>query len=100
MTIKIITVDTAQKTKEQNDYTVMQCWGVTPDKDIYLIDMLRDKMEAPELRRKAKMFYSKHNSKVPTLRKMYIEDKSSGSSLIQDLKADKLKIGAYPKKRG
>ena len=24
---------------------------------------------------------------------MYIEDKSSGSSLIQDLKADKLKIG-------
>lgn len=91
---KIITVDTAQKTKEQNDFTVMQCWGVSDDNDIYLLDMLRDKMEAPELRKKAKLFYNKHNTGKVTLRKMYIEDKSSGSSLIQDLQADKLKIGA------
>jgi len=90
---KIITVDTAQKTKEINDYTVMQCWGVTQDKDIYLIDMVRDKLEAPDLRRQAKLFYNKHQGHPP-LRKMYIEDKSSGSSLIQDLKRVKLNIGA------
>lgn len=94
----IITVDTAQKTKEQNDYTVMQCWAVSKDKDIYLIDMIRDKYEAPQLRKMAKIFYNKHNiSTIATLRKMYIEDKSSGSSLIQDLKAEKLKIEAIPR---
>lgn len=94
----IITVDTAQKTKDQNDYTVMQCWAVSKDKDIYLLDMIRDKYEAPQLRKMAKIFYNKWNdSKIATLRKMYIEDKSSGSSLIQDLKADKLKIEAIPR---
>lgn len=99
LTHLIITVDTAQKTKEINDYTVMQCWGVSKDSDIYLLDMIRDKFEAPQLRQTAKTFYNKwdnykqDNRKV-SLRKFYIEDKSSGSSLIQDLKQDKLKIGA------
>lgn len=99
LTHLIITVDTAQKTKEVNDYTVMQCWGVSKSNDIYLLDMIRDKFEAPQLRQTAKTFYNKwdnykqDNRKV-SLRKFYIEDKSSGSSLIQDLKQDKLKIGA------
>ena len=91
----IITVDTAQKTKEQNDFTVMECWAISKEKDIYLLDMLRGKFEAPQLRKMAKIFYTKWNdSKIGSLRKMYIEDKSSGSSLIQDFKADKMKIGA------
>lgn len=91
----LITVDTAQKTKEINDYTVMQCWGVSKDKDIYLLDMIRGKFEAPQLRQTAKTFYKKwDDNTLATLRKMYIEDKSSGSSLIQDLKAEKMKIGA------
>lgn len=100
----IITVDTAQKTKEINDYTVMQCWGVSENKDIYLLDMIRDKFEAPQLRLNAKLFYNKWNNYKQntiniSLRKMYIEDKSSGSSLIQDLKQDKLKIGAVQRNR-
>ena len=99
LTYLIITVDTAQKTKEINDFTVMQCWGVTKDKDIYMIDMIRGKFEAPQLRQTAKTFYNKwdnykQNDKKIPLRKMHIEDKSSGSSLIQDLKSERLKIGA------
>jgi len=90
-----ITVDTAQKTKEQNDYSVAQCWAVSVDKDIYLIDMLRGKFEAPELRKRLKLFYNKHNNnEIASLRKMYIEDKSSGSSLLQDFKLEKMKIEA------
>ena len=90
----IITVDTAQKTKEIHDFTVLQCWAVSEDKDIYLVDMLRGKFEAPQLRKTTKIFYNKWNdNKLATLRKMYIEDKSSGSSLIQDFRQDKLKIG-------
>lgn len=87
---KFITMDTAQKTKEQNDYTVMQLWGVCAEKgDLYLLDMFRKKMEAPELHKKAKEFYNKHKHQSVhevRLRHMYIEDKSSGSSLIQFLK--------------
>lgn len=99
---KFITVDTAQKVKQQNDYTVMQCWGVSKDEttgltSIYLLDMLRGKFEAPELRKKAKEFYAKHKHKDirdVRLRHMYIEDKSSGSSLIQDLKLEGYSIRA------
>ena len=96
---KFITVDTAQKVKQQNDYTVMQCWGVAKDEttnitSIYLLDMYRGKLEAPGLRKKAKEFYAKHKHQSiheVRLRHMYIEDKSSGSSLIQDLKIEGLK---------
>ena len=98
LTYCFITVDTAQKTKEINDFTVMQCWGADKNRNIYLLDMIRGKFEAPQLRQTAKSFYNKWNnykqdSRTVSLRKMYIEDKSSGSSLIQDLKYDKLKIG-------
>jgi len=97
---KFITVDTAQKIKQQNDYTVMQCWGVAKDEttgitSIYLLDMFRGKLEAPGLRKKAKEFYKKHKHKDVKdvrLRHMYIEDKSSGSSLIQDLRLEAYSI--------
>lgn len=93
ITYLAITVDTAQKTKEENDYSCAQCWAVSTETDIYLIDMIRGKWEAPELRKRLKLFYNKHNTNnIATLRVMYIEDKSSGSSLIQDFKADKMKI--------
>ena len=95
---KFITVDTAQKTKEQNDYTVMECWGVCKEKgDLYLLDMYRGKLEAPDLRKKAREFYNKHRHQSihdDRLRHMYIEDKSSGSSLIQDLKRENFSIRA------
>jgi len=93
---RIIVVDTAQKTKEQNDFTVLQCWGYSTDGNLYLLDMLRGKFEAPQLRRDSKIFYKRHNEKtgMGALRYMYIEDKSSGSSLIQDFKSEKMKIKA------
>lgn len=84
-----IYADTAQKTKEQNDYSVFQCWGKSGN-DIYLIDMIRGKWEAPELLRRAKAFWSKHKAVkgLGSLRRMKIEDKSSGTGLIQTLKKD------------
>lgn len=82
--------DTAQKTKEHNDYTVFQCWGKTRTGQAYLIDMIRDKWEAPELLTQARAFWSKHkNSKSSgTLRAFKIEDKVSGTGLIQTLKRE------------
>jgi len=99
---KFITADTAQKDKKQNDWTVFQCWGMGIDNRIYLLDKLREKFHAPALRREAEIFYKKHdtariNPDDPILRKMYIEDKSSGTGLIQELKLKRLKIEEVPR---
>ena len=85
---RFITGDTAQKTKEHNDFSVFQCWGVIGN-DIYLIDQIRGKWEAPELKVRFVSFWNKHNSSgaqtVSRLRSAYIEDKASGTGLIQEI---------------
>lgn len=95
MEYRKIYADTAQKKGKQNDYTVFECWGYA-DGNIYLIDLVRKKMEAPELRRTANDFWNKHaQSDNGRLREMCIEDKASGTGLIQDIKAhDKIPIKA------
>lgn len=87
---KWIYADTAQKTAEHNDFTVFSCWGFSPSKGIFLLDLLRGKWEAPDLRAQAIAFWFKHKEATVAnnfigARGMKIEDKSSGSSLIQDL---------------
>lgn len=99
---KFITVDTAQKDKKQNDWTCFQCWGMGIDGRIYLLDKFREKLQAPALRREAELFYKKHDTQKinpddPILRKMYIEDKSSGIGLIQELKLKRMKIKEVPR---
>lgn len=85
-----IYVDTAQKTKERNDFSVFEEWGPDSDGKIYLIDMIRGKWEAPELQRRAIAFWNKAKArdveKFGQLREMLVEDKSSGTGLIQTLK--------------
>lgn len=83
---RAIYADTAQKTAERNDYSVFQCWGFANGR-AYLIDQMRGKWEAPDLLRRARMFWDKHAAvKNGKLRAMHIEDKSSGTGLIQTLK--------------
>ncbi len=91
---KVIFMDTAQKDGKSHDYTVMQCWGFHEGK-IYLLDMFRDKLLAPELLIQAQAFINKHRgywkAEAP-LRKVFIEDKVSGTGLIQLLG----KKGGFP----
>jgi predicted phage terminase large subunit-like protein len=87
-----IYVDTAQKTAERNDYSVFEVWGKGESGGAYLIDLLRGKWEAPELRKKARDFWAKHKALdavdgLGRLRSMVIEDKASGTGLIQDLRS-------------
>jgi predicted phage terminase large subunit-like protein len=98
---KFITADTAQKAKTHNDWTAFHCWGYAEGK-IYLLDKMRAKLESPALRKEAEVFYKKHDTKRinltdPILRGMYIEDKSSGTGLIQELKKKKMKIFEVPR---
>lgn len=83
--------DTAQKTKEHNDYSVFEFWARSPSTGIYLIDLVRGKWEAPMLESTLVEFWEKHK---PNIHKpkgaqyVKIEDKSSGSSLIQSIQKD------------
>ena len=89
---KVIYGDTAQKTKEQNDWSVFQCWGEAWDGGIYLIDQIRGKWEAPELITQAVAFYNKHKPQKHgdcVVSAFKVEDKSSGTGLIQSLRKRK-----------
>ena len=87
---RAIYVDTAQKTGERNDFTVLQCWGRGRDGRAYLLDQVRGRFEAPELVTAARLFWAKHRTAawnaMGVLRCMKIEDKVSGTGLIQELK--------------
>ena len=87
---RAIYADTAQKTAERNDFSVFECWGKGEDGKLYLLDMTRGKWEAPELKRRAIAFWSKHKTadpmKMGELREFKVEDKASGTGLIQELK--------------
>ena len=88
---RAIWADTAQKTKEHNDFSVFLCAGLGYDNCLYIIDVRRGKWEAPELIKEAKAFINKHkesNTKIGKLRYMAIEDKASGTMLIQNISRD------------
>jgi predicted phage terminase large subunit-like protein len=91
---RAIYADTAQKTKEANDYSVFQCWGQSVRGQAVLLDQIRGKWEAPELLTRAKAFWAKHSATVGqgNLRKMDVEDKASGTGLIQTLKREGIPI--------
>ncbi len=87
---RTIYADTAQKDDEQHDYSVFQCWGFGADRKAYLLDQMRGKWKAPELKANAEAFWAKHLADKAngrgTLRAMKIEDKVSGTYLLQSLK--------------
>ena len=85
---RAIYVDTAQKVKEHNDFTVFLLAGLGIDGKLYLIDLLRGKWEAPEMNRQAKAFIDKHKDytyELRPIRWMKVEDKAHGTQLIQNL---------------
>lgn len=91
---RFITADTAQKTAEQNDFSVFQCWGRSTTGQAVKLDQIRGKWEAPELLVHARAFWLKHQSinKGSQLRAMYVEDKVSGTGLIQTLRREGIPV--------
>lgn len=72
--------DTALKDDELNDYTCCTTWGVTRT-GIYLVNILYEKLQFPELREAIQNRASMWKPNV-----VLIEDKTSGTSVIQDLR--------------
>jgi predicted phage terminase large subunit-like protein len=72
--------DTAIKTTEKSDYSVCTVWYIVGTR-YYLVDFLKEKFAYPDLKRKIIDFLKLYNTKY-----LCIEDKSSGQSIIQDLR--------------
>ena len=76
--------DTAFKAGTRNDYSVGLTWGVHADKyqsTYYLLDVIREKLEYPDLKEKVLESCAKYNPS-----EILIEDKASGQTLFQDLR--------------
>lgn len=80
-------VDTAQKTGEHNDYSVLLLAGLGKDNVLYLLDLVRGKWDAVDLERTTKDFFNKHKNTYKGLM-FYIEDKASGTGLIQKIRRE------------
>ena len=89
----VISWDTASKPGEHNDYSVGTIW-LKRGKDFYLLDVVRRKVDYPTLKRLILNTAHRFNDPV-TL----IEDKGSGTQLIQDFRHDGTlrPIGIVPK---
>ena len=90
------TMDTALSIKETADYSVIMAVGSTPSGKLLVLDIFRDRLEAPELLPKIESMINKWN-----MAWLGVEDASFGLGIIQmarrqglpirNLKADKSK---------
>jgi predicted phage terminase large subunit-like protein len=78
--------DTANKDTELSNFSVCTTWGLK-DQYMYLRDVYRRKVEFPDLKRAVRELATLHRADI-----VLVEDKASGSSLIQELRAEHFSI--------
>jgi predicted phage terminase large subunit-like protein len=71
--------DTANKASELSDFSVCTSWGIK-GKELYLLHVLRKRMEYPALKRAVREHRDAFEASV-----VLIEDKASGTQLIQEM---------------
>lgn len=86
-----ITADTAFSEKKKADGSAFLHFGVSGEK-VYVLNGYWKQVTFPNLRRDLKSFYLQAKERTPNLSCVYIENKASGISLIQQLKEDGLPI--------
>jgi predicted phage terminase large subunit-like protein len=87
--------DTAMKSSERADFSVGTVWQVQDGgQNAYLIDLVRGRFEFPELVKAAVSLHCKWGFLSKNNHNLIIEDKGSGTSLIQALKRER--IYAHP----
>lgn len=101
--------DTALESSEMSDYSVATTWGIFDDDNgvpnIILVSLFRERLEYPDLRRRAKKLYDDwrdtadakgivaNGKNVPDI--VLIEKKGSGHVLIQDLRRAGVPVFEY-----
>ncbi len=85
----VMTVDTAMKIKQANDFSAVALWGLS-QKKAYLIDLMHGKWEAPDLLSNVKLLWERWTAAgiqergIPRPR-LIIEEKAAGTGLMQSL---------------
>lgn len=74
--------DTASKATELSDYSVCTTWG-TKGRKLYLMNVFRRRLEFPDLKRSVIDLTALWKADI-----VLVEDKSSGTQLIQELRAN------------
>jgi predicted phage terminase large subunit-like protein len=74
--------DTANKASELSDFSVCTTWGLK-GKNLYLLSVFRRRLEYPDLKRAVR-----DQQNLFEANRVLIEDKASGTQLIQELIAD------------
>ena len=74
--------DTASKADEHHDYSVCTTWGSVGDK-LYLLDVDRGRRDFPQLKRRVVELARQWKPRT-----ILIEDKGSGTALIQQLRSE------------
>jgi len=93
---RAIFVDTAMKTGERNDYTVFMDAVLCNDGKIYILNVIRRKVDAVGLLAAAKDVWTSAEGQASA---MYIEDKASGTGLIQQLQQNSVFVPVIPVQR-
>jgi predicted phage terminase large subunit-like protein len=100
----MMSVDTALTKTQRADYSAFTTWGVfkvddpktgTPINNIILLSAYKERLEFPELKKKVLQFY---NEDMPDT--LLIENKGSGISLIQELRATGIAVEDFSFGRG
>ena len=100
----MLSIDTAMKKTERADYSAFTTWGVFKAEDkvtgkevnnLILLSAWKDRLEFPQLKQKTKQFY---NEDMPDT--ILIEDKGSGTSLLQELRAMDIPVENFSFGRG
>ena len=82
----VISIDTAMKGTQLADFSVATVWLVRGD-HCFLIDLWRERVDYPDLKRAVLRLREKYRAAT-----LLIEDKGSGTSLIQDLRAENIGV--------
>lgn len=100
----IMSLDTAIKKNERADFSAFTTWGVFGVEDpktgrtinnLILLNAFKERLEFPALKRRLKQLY---NEDLPDT--LLIEDKGTGSALIQELRSMGIPVEAASASRG
>jgi len=82
----VISIDTAMKAEQLADFSVATIW-LAQGENSYLLDVWRQRVDFPDLKHAVFRLREKYPGAT-----ILIEDKGSGTSLIQELRASKLAV--------
>ncbi len=83
------TCDPAATEKEKSDFFVLATWAVTPDKDLLLLDVFREKAETVKHKKILKSQFDRWQPKFQG-----VENRTFGLNIIQECKGEGLPVKA------